>query len=156
MNFDRIIEQLIRDAQAQGKFDNLPGRGKPLDLNDDPNESGEMWAANRLVKKHGFRPDWLEEDVALRERLETARQALRRSRDWRHQQLSALGSRADVDARQHQAWVADEWARAQAQFRDTLAQINKSIVTLNLKMPLERLQWRKLDVEAELQKALES
>ena len=33
--FDRIVEERIRAAQQDGAFDNLPGRGKPLDLEDD-------------------------------------------------------------------------------------------------------------------------
>ncbi len=152
MNLDRIVEQLIREAQAQGKFDNLPGQGQPLDLNDD--ENSETWAANRLMKKSGFRPDWLEADVVLRERLEQAQEALRRSHYWRTEQLAALSSRADGDARREQAWITEEWARAQAQFRETLTQINQAIVTLNLKVPVDRLHWRQLDIEAELQKVI--
>ena len=33
--FDKIVEERIRTAQLDGEFDNLPGRGKPLDLEDD-------------------------------------------------------------------------------------------------------------------------
>jgi hypothetical protein len=32
MGWERIAENRIRDAMAQGEFDNLPGAGKPLDL----------------------------------------------------------------------------------------------------------------------------
>lgn len=32
MNFDKIVEELIRQAQERGEFDNLPGKGKPIDL----------------------------------------------------------------------------------------------------------------------------
>jgi len=32
MPFSRVAERRIRDAMAQGEFDNLPGAGKPLDL----------------------------------------------------------------------------------------------------------------------------
>jgi hypothetical protein len=32
MSFDKIVESLIREAQERGEFDNLPGRGKPIDL----------------------------------------------------------------------------------------------------------------------------
>lgn len=33
MAFDRIVEALIKEAQERGEFDNLPGKGKPIDLN---------------------------------------------------------------------------------------------------------------------------
>jgi len=32
MSFDKIVEALIRGAQERGAFDNLPGKGKPVDL----------------------------------------------------------------------------------------------------------------------------
>jgi hypothetical protein len=32
MNFDKIVEELIKQAQERGEFDNLPGKGKPVDL----------------------------------------------------------------------------------------------------------------------------
>ena len=30
--FDRIVEAIIKDAMERGEFDNLPGKGKPIDL----------------------------------------------------------------------------------------------------------------------------
>jgi hypothetical protein len=33
-NFWRIAEERIKEAQRAGAFDNLPGKGKPLDLED--------------------------------------------------------------------------------------------------------------------------
>ena len=32
MNFDKLVESLIKEAQERGDFDNLPGKGKPIDL----------------------------------------------------------------------------------------------------------------------------
>jgi Domain of unknown function (DUF1992) len=32
MAFNRIAENKIREAMAEGKFDNLPGAGEPIDL----------------------------------------------------------------------------------------------------------------------------
>ncbi len=32
MSFDQIVEALIREAQERGEFDNLSGKGKPIDL----------------------------------------------------------------------------------------------------------------------------
>ena len=32
MSFERIVEALIKEAQERGEFDNLPGKGKPIDL----------------------------------------------------------------------------------------------------------------------------
>ena len=34
MGFDKIAERTIREAMLEGKFDRLPNRGQPLDLED--------------------------------------------------------------------------------------------------------------------------
>ena len=32
MSLDKIVEALIKEAQERGEFDNLRGKGKPIDL----------------------------------------------------------------------------------------------------------------------------
>jgi hypothetical protein len=32
MNLDKLVEAAIKEAQERGEFDNLPGKGKPIDL----------------------------------------------------------------------------------------------------------------------------
>ena len=155
MNWDRIIEQKIREAQEEGKFDNLSGKGRPLNLDENPFEDPAWQMANALLKEQGFRPDWLEDDVMLREKLAQVRAALARTRDWRAEQLAALGARDDPEARRQRAWVASEWERAVERFRENIAQINAGIANLNLKVPHERFQRMKLAVEDELRKIVE-
>ena len=156
MNWERIIEQKIREAQEAGKFDDLRGKGRPLNLDENPFEDPAWRAANQLLKENGFRPDWLEDDVALREKLAGARTALARSRDWRAAELETLGARDDAEAKQQRAWIGAEWERAQARFRESLAQINKGIADLNLKAPHVRFQRMKLIVDDELQRVLQA
>ena len=40
--FESHVERLIREATERGEFDNLPGRGRPLNLPD--GASGRDWA----------------------------------------------------------------------------------------------------------------
>lgn len=154
MRWDRIIEQKIREAQEQGKFNNLRGQGQPLKLDENPYEDPAWEAAHQLLKDNGFRPEWLEADVALREKLAQARLALTRTRNWRAEQLAGLGVRADASAVGQRAWVHSEWMRALAQFRETLAEVNQGIARLNLMVPHTRFQRLKLDVEVEAQKII--
>ena len=35
-DWEKWIDQQIREAQERGEFDNLPGKGKPLDLAPNP------------------------------------------------------------------------------------------------------------------------
>lgn len=150
--FDRFVEKLLREAQANGKFDNLSGQGQPLKL-DQEDETSEEWAANHLLKNQDLRPDWLEEDLAIRAEIEHARQALRRTRQWRCERLAALGANSEADAIREREWVEAEWRRARRELRETLGQLNQRTRTLNLKVPLERFQRRLLDIEAELEQS---
>ncbi len=56
--FDYIDEQ-IREAQARGEFDNLPGLGKPLNL-DETLFTGDKAMAYSLLKQHGYAPPEIE------------------------------------------------------------------------------------------------
>ncbi len=154
MRWDRIIERKIREAQEQGKFNDLRGKGQPLKLDENPYEDPAWQAANQLLKDNGFRPEWLEEDVALHEKLAQAREVLARTRDWRAEQLEMLGARAGVQAVEQRALVQDEWRRALARFRETLAEVNQGIARLNLMVPNTRFQRLKLDIEAEVMRVV--
>ena len=52
----RIAEQKIREAQERGEFDNLPGRGKPLDFSDEAGVPEEMRLAYKILKNAGVPP----------------------------------------------------------------------------------------------------
>ena len=55
----RVAEKRIEDAMKEGKFDNLPGAGKPVDLDPLPtDENARMtWWALRILKNNNFTPD---------------------------------------------------------------------------------------------------
>jgi len=154
MDVQRIVEEQLRKAREEGKFDNLRGHGQPLKLDENPFEDPAWQMANDMLKKNGFRPEWLEEDVAMRAELDGARQALVRSRDWRAAELQALGDRREAAAIEQRVMVQTEWQLAQDRFRASLRAINKSIFTYNLKVPTTHLQRLSLDIEAELKKLL--
>ncbi len=53
---DALVERRIEAAIARGEFDNLPGAGKPLALDDDPLVPEELRVACRLLKNAGYVP----------------------------------------------------------------------------------------------------
>ncbi|MEJ8323183.1 DUF1992 domain-containing protein [Kosakonia sacchari] len=57
---DQWAERHILDAQQKGEFDNLPGRGEPLLLDDDSHVPAELRAGYRLLKNAGCMPPELE------------------------------------------------------------------------------------------------
>lgn len=65
--FDALVEKHISEAQAQGAFDNLPGAGAPLELDDDALVPQELRAAYRILKNSGYVPPEVEALRDLRE-----------------------------------------------------------------------------------------
>src|SRR4051794_26563290 len=55
----RVAEKRIEDAMKEGKFDNLPGAGHPVNLDPLPtDENARMtWWALRILKNNNFTPD---------------------------------------------------------------------------------------------------
>lgn len=53
---ESLIDQKIRKAMEQGEFDNLPGKGEPVDLSVNPFEDPELRLARRALRNAGFAP----------------------------------------------------------------------------------------------------
>jgi len=72
MSLDRLVDEIIRDAMARGAFDNLPGAGKPQNLDSyfaAPEDLRMTWA---VLRNAGYLPEeikLLKDIAALRERL---------------------------------------------------------------------------------------
>jgi hypothetical protein len=51
-DWQSLAEERIRDAQAAGQFDNLPGFGKPISGLDEPHD--ELWWVKQKLKREGL------------------------------------------------------------------------------------------------------
>jgi hypothetical protein len=58
--FDKIAEKKIREAMDNGDFDDLPGRGKPLQLEDDRHIPPDIRLAHKILKNADCLPPELE------------------------------------------------------------------------------------------------
>lgn len=64
-----IAERRIAEAVSQGEFDNLPGAGRPLDLDDlDPSLPEELRLAYRVLKNAGMNAADTQDEAAERAR----------------------------------------------------------------------------------------
>src|SRR6478609_2100689 len=73
----RLADKRIEDAMKEGKFDNLPGHGKPLDLEPMPAEENARlrWWALRILKQNDVIPDevrWRKQIDQLKQQLDEA------------------------------------------------------------------------------------
>jgi hypothetical protein len=73
--FEVLAEQKIQEAIERGEFDNLPGSGKPLELDDDPLVPEDLRVAYRVLKNAGFLPP----EVELRREIESIEHLLEES-----------------------------------------------------------------------------
>jgi hypothetical protein len=55
-----LAEEKIREAMARGEFDNLPGAGKPLEIEDDSMVPEDVRVAYKILKNAGCLPPELE------------------------------------------------------------------------------------------------
>jgi len=74
MSFDRIVEAIIKEAIERGEFDNLSGKGKPLDLTAYFNTPEEVRAAYSILKNAGILPREAEllKEIAELKQMESA------------------------------------------------------------------------------------
>jgi DnaJ family protein C protein 28 len=151
-SYESWVDRLIKQAQERGQFDNLPGKGKPLNLEDDALTDPEWRLANRLLKNAGFAPEWIEIDREVRRGWDDARAALLRSRAWRAARLQEAAGRTDPGAAQARERAEGEWRRAARQFQQAVAALNRQIDSLNLKVPALQAQRPRLNAAAELER----
>ena len=69
---ERIAEERIREALSRGEFDDLPGQGKPLKLDDDRHIPDDLRMAYKVLKN----ADCLPPELELRKEIKSAEQLL--------------------------------------------------------------------------------
>ena len=69
---DQIVERRIAEAVERGDLDDLPGAGRPLELDDDRQVPEELRVAFRIMKNAGYVPD----EVRLFAEIRSAEQLL--------------------------------------------------------------------------------
>ena len=141
------IEDHIRKALEEGKFDDLPGKGKPIRWDDNPFVEADWQLAFRMLRDSGFTLPWLDTRKEIEAQLEAARAAMKRAWEWRQPALAAG---------QPLAFVEDEWQRSLSAFREQIAGINRCIFDYNLEVPLPRFQRPPVDAEAEITEIIRS
>lgn len=93
-----LINQKIAEAEREGAFDNLPGAGKPLPEEDDP----ENALLNRVIKENGGVPEF----VTLSRELEKLREELRETGDRTRRteimkEMSMMDAKIDLARKAH-------------------------------------------------------
>lgn len=142
--WESLVERQIREAMEAGEFDNLPGKGRPVDTSENPFEDPELRMAHRLLRNAGFAPPWIEEWKDIDAELERARTLLShasalRERGWAMDRSSAEAS----------------WQRSLTEFCAQVSRLNLRIEANNFKVPAAVFQRRFINVEREIERVRE-
>lgn len=138
-----IVEQRIQEAREEGKFDNLPGAGKPLHLDDDV-WAGDKALAYHLLKSNDVAPQELERGNEIDRDLERAEQGLRMLR-FRRDTLLAKRHAFATDRRAYNTLRA----ASERTYAEALREINSKILSLNIIAPAA-LHRSRINVEARM------
>jgi DnaJ family protein C protein 28 len=136
------VEEQINEARERGDFDNLPGAGKPLQL-DKNVYAGDKALAYSLLKNNQIAPPEIErgkEIDAELARADAMLAALRRRR------ATIISGHAFASQRRAYNLLLDNTAR---RYYEALRAINSKILSLNIIAPAA-MHRRMIDVEAKL------
>lgn len=130
---ESLTEKALREAIEKGEFDDLPGKGEPIDLRENPFEDPDLRVVHRLLRNAGFAPAWIEERKDIDAELAAARTKL--SRAWA---IFGRGGSAPSDA---------EWERSVREFREKVVELNQRVRIYNLKAPAAVFHRRHVDAD---------
>ena len=63
----------------EGHFENLPGKGKPLNLHTNPHADPAEDTLYRILNKNGFAPEWVELNKEIRNKAKEWRVSLKKA-----------------------------------------------------------------------------
>jgi DnaJ family protein C protein 28 len=140
-----LMEDLIEDGRRRGLFDDLPGAGRPLDLEQNVFE-GANTLANRLMKDNDIRPAWLNHRVEIVEKIDDMRSEI--SREWARYRTAF--DRVEGDS--HRPALSIGWDDACRRWEEAIGRLNREIDSYNLKRPPGQAEIIKLRLVDELRR----
>lgn len=130
-DFESPLDKTIREARERGDLDNLPGKGKPIQWEDDSAVPDDQRLAHHMLKSAGFTLDWIVVGKELDEEYAALRRELERARAGR-----SAGSLDDAG-----------WQSAASRFTEKVRALNRRIIGYNLRVPHERFNKRPYPVD---------
>lgn len=137
-----FVSQAIEDAMREGAFDNLPGKGKPLNLDENPNEPPDMAMANKILKNNETTPPWIGDRKKLMEDIESLRGEMAQRWGWMREDWS--NPSAD------RARLTGRWADQIGSWTGQIDKLNSRIRDLNLTLPIWRMEILRIHLADEL------
>lgn len=144
-----VVDEQIQAAQERGDFDNLRGKGKPLNLRGNPH-AGDWEMAYTAIANAGYVPDWMERDKEIRQLIEEAQQALDRHVTWHNRAVADLAAVPPRQRQQRIEVILETRALAIQRYQDRVKTINTKILDFNLLCPVSTLHKFRLRPDEEI------
>ncbi|CAL1373035.1 unnamed protein product [Linum trigynum] len=126
-----VVEQRIWHSMEEGQFENLPGKGKPLNLETNPHADPAEDTLYRILSKNGCAPEWVELNKEIRSQIS----------EWRSGLKKAWASKCSGND------PSSKWVEVSAALKAQLRGINDKVFRYNLIVPFGRqmfgLKWEK-------------
>ena len=151
INWPELVERKIREAQAEGLFDDLPGKGEPLDLAQNPFVRSGCEQAHRLLQAAGFTLEWIEMDKEIRTEIDACHRFLEDQLLWVERTMDSPQGSLIADRELEEAY---HWSASR--YRERAGRLNERIGLLNLMVPLIILQRQKIMITEELRRFRDS
>lgn len=158
-----VAEARIEEAMEKGAFDDLPLKGRPLELKEFPFVPAHLRVPYKILHDAGFAPDWIERDKEIRELEERFRQLTRGHLQWLRREAAAresLRAGASLDereaARRRLALARAAQAEALAEARRLLHERNAAVDRFNNAVPSILWQKARWSVDRRLQSFLQA
>ena len=145
-DWDTLINRRIEEAMQRGDFDNVRGKGKPLNTAPEPHVPPDMQMANSLLKNNDLSPAWISDRAAVLALIERFREKLRAAA------AEFAQARAEATTPERLRQIDELWPRYVEAWRSEVVEINKRILTQNLKQPVTFLEIVPLRLENELKR----
>lgn len=151
-DWEDAVEKQIREAMARGEFENLRGKGKPLDLGGNPYAPKDWQLAYKMMQDAGVVPDWIEHGKEIRADLETLMAWLAKQAQWQRERAAKarqLAPHKMIAEHKHLATVREQIV---TKFRERARALSQEIDVFNLKAPPGIPHFTRVRIEEEIEK----
>ena len=128
------VDKQIQEAVDRGDFEDLPGKGKRQELEENAYVPRETRIVNQMLKDNGFAPRWIEVDKDIRAEREQSQKLLRNIKRRRRYLEAAIHANPLKSDRVRRVFELER-ARVLAAYITQLKGINQKILRYNLTAP---------------------
>jgi hypothetical protein len=144
-DWDNLIEDIISEGRERGLFDNLKGKGKPLNLNKN-HFAGDKELAHNLLKDNDVLPAWIMQRNDILAAQAKLRTEMARQWEWYEQSFRLARDQ------QERGRLTIGWDDLCLKWLAQIEELNKNTRSYNLKRPSENLELFQLKLETELER----